>query len=223
MSDDWDQEEEEVNEEKQKRNFVQMLQQNINDPSLKASPCNACGKIVEISQQLKVDNYIFHRSCLKCRECGKVLSLGNYAAYQGTFYCKPHFLQLFRTKGNYDEGFGREQHKKKWETQKNLSESKMSEPAASFSASSSKTKTSSRNLPSQQAAPTNKTNPCTSLTTTTTPTRTATTTTGTVSLPKESHPRQGQENTSLLLSRLAAAIAMLESQLDNIEKHFSRQ
>jgi hypothetical protein len=41
--------------------------------------------------------------------------LGNYAALQGQIYCKPHFKQLFKKKGNYDEGFGREQHKKHWE------------------------------------------------------------------------------------------------------------
>ena len=43
-----------------------------------------------------------------------MLSLGSYAAMQGVFYCKPHFKQLFKSKGNYDEGFGKEQHKKKW-------------------------------------------------------------------------------------------------------------
>ena len=41
--------------------------------------------------------------------------LGNFAALQGQFYCKPHFKQLFKVKGNYDEGFGRPQHKKNWE------------------------------------------------------------------------------------------------------------
>lgn len=29
-------------------------------------------------------------------------------------YCIPHFKQLFMEKGNYDEGFGLEQHKDKW-------------------------------------------------------------------------------------------------------------
>jgi hypothetical protein len=43
-----------------------------------------------------------------------VLSLGNYAALSGQMYCKPHFKQLFLLKGNYSEGFGEEQHKKKW-------------------------------------------------------------------------------------------------------------
>uniref|UniRef100_A0AAZ1XQ43 LIM zinc-binding domain-containing protein n=1 Tax=Oreochromis aureus TaxID=47969 RepID=A0AAZ1XQ43_OREAU len=42
------------------------------------------------------------------------LSLGSFASLQGEFYCKPHFKQLFKSKGNYDEGFGREQHKQLW-------------------------------------------------------------------------------------------------------------
>lgn len=41
-------------------------------------------------------------------------STGTYAALQGKIYCKAHFKQLFKMKGNYDEGFGREQHKTKW-------------------------------------------------------------------------------------------------------------
>ncbi len=41
-------------------------------------------------------------------------SLGTYAALQGEFYCKPHYQQLFKSKGNYDEGFGRKQHKELW-------------------------------------------------------------------------------------------------------------
>lgn len=31
------------------------------------------------------------------------------------FYCNPHYKRLFISKGNYDEGFGGDQHKKKWE------------------------------------------------------------------------------------------------------------
>lgn len=46
--------------------------------------------------------------------CHTKLSLGSYAALQGEFYCKPHFQQLFKSKGNYDEGFGRKQHKELW-------------------------------------------------------------------------------------------------------------
>lgn len=35
------------------------------------------------------------------------------AALQGKTYCKVHFNQVSKIKGNYDEDFGKEQHKKK--------------------------------------------------------------------------------------------------------------
>ena len=44
-----------------------------------------------------------------------VFSLGNYASLHGNVYCKPHFSQLFKAKGNYDEGFGHRPHKELWE------------------------------------------------------------------------------------------------------------
>jgi len=76
--------------------------------------CHACGKTVYAMEMMKADNLVFHKQCMKCTECQKVLSLGNYAALQGKYYCKPHFKQLFALKGNYSEGFGEEQHKMKW-------------------------------------------------------------------------------------------------------------
>lgn len=44
-----------------------------------------------------------------------ISSLGNYASLHGNVYCKPHFNQLFKAKGNYDEGFGHRPHKELWE------------------------------------------------------------------------------------------------------------
>ena len=64
--------------------------------------------------KISADEKIFHKTCFRCGQCDKILSLGNYAALAGVYYCKPHFKQLFALKGNYDEGFGREQHKKLW-------------------------------------------------------------------------------------------------------------
>lgn len=43
-------------------------------------------------------------------------SLGTYASLHSNVYCKPHFCQLFKAKGNYDEGFGHRPHKELWET-----------------------------------------------------------------------------------------------------------
>lgn len=38
----------------------------------------------------------------------------NYASLHNNVYCKPHFCQLFKAKGNYDEGFGHRPHKELW-------------------------------------------------------------------------------------------------------------
>lgn len=42
-------------------------------------------------------------------------SLANYASLHNNVYCKPHFCQLFKAKGNYDEGFGHRPHRELWE------------------------------------------------------------------------------------------------------------
>jgi hypothetical protein len=46
-------------------------------------------------------------SALVCR-------METYTLNSGKLYCMPHFKQLFIAKGNYDEGFGLDQHKRKW-------------------------------------------------------------------------------------------------------------
>lgn len=42
-------------------------------------------------------------------------------------YCKPHYKQLFKSKGNYDEGFGQKPHKEQW-SHKNPSEKTQVKP-----------------------------------------------------------------------------------------------
>jgi hypothetical protein len=76
--------------------------------------CAACGKTVYPMEKIEVDGLPFHKMCFKCKECGKTLSPGNYASLKGSYFCKPHFKQLFALKGNYDEGFGHQQHKTRW-------------------------------------------------------------------------------------------------------------
>lgn len=41
-------------------------------------------------------------------------STHNYSSLYGEFYCISHYQQLFKRKGNYDEGFGHAQHKDRW-------------------------------------------------------------------------------------------------------------
>lgn len=55
-----------------------------------------------------------------------VSSLGNYASLHGNIYCKPHFNQLFKTKGNYEEGFGLRPHKELWEPRTDRAEGEAS-------------------------------------------------------------------------------------------------
>ncbi|TPX70441.1 hypothetical protein SpCBS45565_g01811 [Spizellomyces sp. 'palustris'] len=65
-------------------------------------------------EQTIIDNSVFHKTCLKCAHCKSTLKMGNLASMNGQYYCKPHFKQLFKLKGNYAEGFGLEDHKKQW-------------------------------------------------------------------------------------------------------------
>eukprot|EP00128_Syssomonas_multiformis_P001386 Colp12_sorted_trinity150504_noHs@21545 len=82
---------------------------------VQSEKCTLCSQTVYPLEKISVDGTVYHKACFRCEECKKMLSLGNYSAIAGKTYCKPHFKQLFKLKGNYDEGFGNEQHKKKWD------------------------------------------------------------------------------------------------------------
>uniref|UniRef100_A0A668ATX3 LIM domain and actin binding 1 n=1 Tax=Myripristis murdjan TaxID=586833 RepID=A0A668ATX3_9TELE len=73
--------------------------------------CIACQKTVYPLERLVADQHIYHKICFRCVHCNTKLSLGNYASLHNNVYCKPHFSQLFKAKGNYDEGFGHRPHK----------------------------------------------------------------------------------------------------------------
>ncbi|XP_035267942.1 uncharacterized protein LOC118224547 isoform X1 [Anguilla anguilla] len=76
--------------------------------------CSACLKPVYPMEKTVADKFIFHNNCFCCKHCKKKLSILNYAPLYGEFYCMFHYQQLFRTRGNYDEGFGHKQHKDRW-------------------------------------------------------------------------------------------------------------
>ncbi|XP_075316935.1 LIM domain and actin-binding protein 1a isoform X2 [Odontesthes bonariensis] len=77
--------------------------------------CIACLKTVYPLERMVAHQHVYHKSCFRCVHCNTKLSLGNYASLHGSIYCKPHFSQLFKAKGNYDEGFGHRPHKELWE------------------------------------------------------------------------------------------------------------
>ncbi|KAK3536698.1 hypothetical protein QTP86_022384 [Hemibagrus guttatus] len=76
--------------------------------------CVACHKTVYSLEKLVANQQTFHNSCFRCAHCNTKLSLVNFACLHGNIYCKPHFNQLFKSKGNYDEGFGHRPHKELW-------------------------------------------------------------------------------------------------------------
>lgn len=90
-----------------------MLQTQPATPTKARGPndCMACDRVVYHMDQIKVENLIYHKACFRCKECGATLSVGSYASSYGNVFCKPHFKQLFASRGNYDEGFGRTQRK----------------------------------------------------------------------------------------------------------------
>nr|XP_033795040.1 LOW QUALITY PROTEIN: LIM domain and actin-binding protein 1 [Geotrypetes seraphini] len=90
--------------------------------------CIDCQKTVYPMERFFANGQVFHNSCFRCSYCSSKLSLGNYASLHGNIYCKPHFNQLFKSKGNYDEGFGHKQHKELW-TSKNENEELPDKPS----------------------------------------------------------------------------------------------
>jgi len=64
--------------------------------------CLSCSKTAFPTERITIDGDIFHKACLRCAHCNTQLSLGNFARYETTFLCKPHFKQLFKEKGRYE-------------------------------------------------------------------------------------------------------------------------
>ena len=56
--------------------------------SVGANKCQKCEKTVYPMERVAVDELVFHKTCFRCGECNKVLSLGTYAALKGVYYCK---------------------------------------------------------------------------------------------------------------------------------------
>ncbi|XP_042284102.1 serine-rich adhesin for platelets-like [Thunnus maccoyii] len=76
--------------------------------------CSACLTPVYPMEKMVANKLILHKNCFCCKHCKKKLSIHNYSSLYGEFYCMSHYQQLFKRKGNYDEGFGHQQHKDRW-------------------------------------------------------------------------------------------------------------
>jgi len=76
--------------------------------------CHLCDKTVYAMEKIEADKKLYHKLCFKCSVCNCTLKLGNFSSIKEKLYCTPHYIQLFARNGNYDEGFGLENYKRKW-------------------------------------------------------------------------------------------------------------
>ncbi|KAH8376023.1 hypothetical protein KR093_005184, partial [Drosophila rubida] len=71
--------------------------------------CRQCHKPVykmeEIIVQFKADKGVYHKSCMKCKDCSKQLKFDNYQSHEGNLYCMMHLKLLLAPKvvENVDE------------------------------------------------------------------------------------------------------------------------
>ncbi|KAF8379470.1 hypothetical protein HHK36_028906 [Tetracentron sinense] len=64
--------------------------------------CSTCHKTAYPLEKVTVEGEYYHKSCFKCSHGGCSLTPSSYAALDGILYCKHHFAQLFKEKGNYN-------------------------------------------------------------------------------------------------------------------------
>ncbi|XP_057338555.1 F-actin-monooxygenase MICAL3 isoform X11 [Microplitis mediator] len=76
--------------------------------------CESCQKKVYPLEKIETNNKMFHKQCFRCLQCNCILRMDSFTLNNGKLYCIPHFKQLFIVRGNYEEGFGIDQHKNKW-------------------------------------------------------------------------------------------------------------
>ncbi|XP_044251250.1 uncharacterized protein PF3D7_1120000 isoform X3 [Drosophila takahashii] len=69
--------------------------------------CRQCKKPVykmeEVILQLKTGTTIFHKTCLRCKDCAKQLKPDSYNVHDGSLYCSMHFKLIFAPKIVYEE------------------------------------------------------------------------------------------------------------------------
>ncbi|XP_070199383.1 serine-rich adhesin for platelets-like isoform X3 [Littorina saxatilis] len=86
--------------------------------------CGACQKTVYAMEKIEIEKHAYHKSCFRCSHCHCILTPKTFAINRSVLFCTNHYKQLFATKGNYDEGFGHDQHKKAWKSEPSLADEK---------------------------------------------------------------------------------------------------
>lgn len=70
--------------------------------------CSSCQQPVYAMERLEINGRILHKQCFRCSKCNCALRMENYTVNAGALFCSTHFRQLFKIKGDYDQGFGQE-------------------------------------------------------------------------------------------------------------------
>lgn len=65
--------------------------------------CKVCGKAVYPNDEVRLDEDVFHKTCIRCAHCTKIVPSTQITKYNGVIYCKPHFISLFKTRGKYTD------------------------------------------------------------------------------------------------------------------------
>nr|UEK51404.1 LIMA1 [Parasacculina yatsui] len=68
--------------------------------------CSSCLQPVYAMERLEINQRVLHKQCFRCSKCNCALRMENYTVNAGSLFCSTHFRQLFKIKGDYDEGFG---------------------------------------------------------------------------------------------------------------------
>lgn len=64
--------------------------------------CPRCQTSVYPMEAIGYDNHVYHKTCFKCLNCSRTVTLGKVAMFQGDLYCKNCYLRMFAEKGNYN-------------------------------------------------------------------------------------------------------------------------
>jgi len=110
--------------------------------------CHVCNKTAYEMEACTYDKMIFHKTCFKCLNCKKGVSISGVAMIQGKLYCKTCFVKMFKQRGKYDV-FGEETLPK---AQRGASGSVATDAASSASSSSASSASSSSSASSASSS-----------------------------------------------------------------------
>jgi len=69
--------------------------------------CASCNESVYPIDKIEVNNQLYHKNCVKCGQCKKILYLSTFRKHEETFYCIKHYGDILnpniKTNKIYDE------------------------------------------------------------------------------------------------------------------------